>query len=688
MDRQPNGGCVPGTKDKPTVRPLALLLVAALVPLIVFAVVATVVSLRSERVAQEQDALAQAHRISDLVDAELKSQLDVVATLARLPSLDPPADVSAFAEAMRREQAARPSWLTAMLADPDGNVLAYTHVPRKQVAFLEDFKRVVQERVPLVGNIGRGAAGLALPVRAPAIRDGQVRFVVVAAIRPEVIGDLLRGAGVPEAWTAVVADKAGRLVGRTHGDVSMLAQPASPVALEARAMAPSGVFDGRLREGVPDVSVFYVSPVTGWTVFIAIPTPLFNAPLVRAGWIAGAGGLACIALAATFLFLLLRELRLRRREAAILENAQRLEALGRLTGGVAHDFNNLLAVISGNLELLERRLPGAVGNRSIAAMRGAVDRGVSLTRGLLTFSRSGLGQGSVEDVNACVRGVFGMMRETVGPGVKAELDLHDPLPPVMLDRVQFDLALLNLAANARDAMPNGGVLRIATRPTTLADGAAGVTITVADTGVGIQADILARVFEPFFTTKEIGRGTGLGLAQVYGFAGNAGGTAEISSAPNAGTSVSINLPATAMPAGAPPPADGTEPRTSPSMCRILLVDDNDAVRDLTAANLREQFEHVDEAADAAHALALLEGGGFAAVVSDIIMPGGMDGIGLAREIRRRWPAVAIILASGYAASAGEARALGVPVLLKPLDLGRLADALRMEIESAAHARRA
>ncbi|MGA3398447.1 MAG: ATP-binding protein [Acetobacteraceae bacterium] len=666
---------------------MALLLVAALVPLIVFAIVATFVSLRSERAAEERDALARARRISALVDAELQSQLDLVAALARLPSLDTPADVPAFAEMLQREQAAQPLWLTAMLADPDGNVLAFTDVPRKRVVDIEGFRQVVRLGVPLIGNIARGTA-LALPVRAPVLRDGQVRFVVVAALRPDAIRERMLTAEVPAAWTAAVADKAGRLVARTHGDESMLAQMASPVALAARSQASSGIFYGQLREGVPNVAAFYVSPTTGWTVYIAIPRPLFDAPLVRATWLAAVGGAVCIALAASFLTLLLRELRLRRRESAMLETAQRLEALGRLTGGVAHDFNNLLAVVSGNLELLERRLPGAAGHRSIAAIRGAVDRGVSLTRGLLTFSRSGLGQGTVEDVNACIRGVFGMMRETVGPNVEAELDLHEPLPPVMLDRVQLDLALLNLAANARDAMPRGGVLRIATRPVTLADGVAGVAMTVADTGVGIPADILSRVFEPFFTTKEIGRGTGLGLAQVYGFARNAGGTAEISSTPGAGTSVSISLPATAASVEAMPQTSQTAPRVTWTDLRILLVDDNAAVRELTAANLREHFSRVDAAADATEALALLDDGDFAAVVCDIIMPDGMDGIGLAREIRRRWPAMPVILVSGYAASAGDARALGVPVLLKPLELARLVDAVRVEIAAASRARSA
>jgi signal transduction histidine kinase len=674
---------VPRTKDKRGARPVAMLLVAALVPLIVFAVIETVVSLQSQQVAQEHDALEQARRIVVAVDAELQRQVDLVTALARLPLLDTPADVPAFAETLRREQAAQPLWLTAMLADPDGNVLAFTTVPRKRVVDIEGFRRAVRANVPQVGNIARGTA-LAVPVRAPVIRDGQVRFMVVAAIRPDGVRERLLAAQLPDAWTGTVIDTAGLVVARTHGDDSMLAAPASARALAVRAHASAGLYEGLMLEGIPTVSAFYVSPVTGWSVHIGIPREAFNAPLARARWLAAAGGAASLALAAIFLALLLRELRLRRRDAAILENAQRLEALGRLTGGVAHDFNNLLTVVSGNLELLERRVPGTAGHRTIEAIRGAVERGVSLTRGLLTFSRSGLGEGTMEDVNACIRGVFGMVRETIGPAAEAVLELHDPLPPILLDRVQFDLALLNLAANARDAMPGGGVLRITTSRTTLANGVPGVAIAVSDSGTGIPADILSRVFEPFFTTKDIGRGTGLGLAQVYGFAGNAGGEARIASRLGAGTTVSILLPAAAAPVAALRQREASPPGARRAS-RVLLVEDNDVVRDLTAANLREFFAGVDAAADADTALAMLAGGGFDAVVSDLVMPGALDGVGLAREIRRRWPGMPIVLVSGYAASAGEARELGVPVLSKPLELERLADAVRMQMEAAAHA---
>jgi signal transduction histidine kinase len=520
------------------------LLFAALVPLLVFAIIATVLSLRAEQLGEEHDALAAARRISAMVDAELQRQLDLVASLARSPSLDTPADIPAFAATLRREQAAEPLWVTAMLADPDGEVLVATLVPRQHVVDQVGFRRAVQRGVPTVGTISRGTSGLALPVRAPVIRDGQVRFVVIAALRPDGIRERLLASEVPAAWTASVVDEANRLVARTRGDASFLAEPINALASAARASGSSGIYAARLREGGAAVGAFYVSPVTGWTVYILIPRGVFNAPLARAMAIALAGGAASVALAATFLILLLRELRLRRLAAAALENAQRLESLGRLTGGVAHDFNNLLTVVSGNLELLERRVPGIANHRSLLAIRGAVERGTSITRGLLTFSRSGLGQGSVEDVNTCVRGVLGLLRETVGAAVRTELDLQDGLPPVLIDRVQFDLALLNLAANARDAMPGGGVLRIATRSATLAGDVAGAAVTVADTGTGIRAELLSRVFEPFFTTKEIGRGTGLGLAQVYGFARNAGGTAEISSALGAGTSVRITLPGT------------------------------------------------------------------------------------------------------------------------------------------------
>jgi signal transduction histidine kinase/ActR/RegA family two-component response regulator len=666
-------------KAKRTARPVALLLVAALVPLLMFAVGATIVSLRSERTALEEQALAEARRVSEMVDSSLQRQLDLVAALTHLPALDSPADLPGFAETLRREQIANPLWLTALLAEPDGKVLVATRAPRGMVVDPEDFHRVVQQRVPLVGNIARGAEDLALPVRAPVIRGGVVRYVVVAAIRPAAIREQVLSVAIPPEWVAATADGSGRLVARTRGGDAMLAQPVNAAAMSARARGGSGIYSGSLREGELAVGAYYVSPTTGWTAYVIIPRSVFNAPLRHALWLAVGGGAVSVALAGTFVALLLRELRLRRQEAALLENAQRLEALGRLTGGVAHDFNNLLAIVSGNLELLERRLPGAAQNRQVTAIRSAVERGVSLTRGLLTFSRGGDGQGTIEDVNVLLRGVFGMMRETVGGAVEATLDLQDSLPRVMLDRVQFDLALLNLAANARDAMPRGGALHITTRRAKLDSGPPGVAISVRDTGSGIPADVLPRVFEPFFTTKDIDRGTGLGLAQVYGFARNAGGEARIASRSGEGTTVTILLPECTAPAAAErPPAQLALP-PQPATTRILLVDDNAAVREMTALSLREHFDQVDEAANAASALAMLEAGGFSAVVSDIVMPGATDGIGLAREIRRRWPELGIVLVSGYAASAGEARALAVPVLAKPLEPGRLALTVRQEI---------
>jgi signal transduction histidine kinase len=525
-------------------RSLALILVAALVPLIVFAVAATILSLRSQRQALEQDALAQTHRISTLVDAELNSQLDVLATLARSPTLDEPPDIAAFAAILRREQAAQPLWLAGLLADPEGNLLVDTHLPLPgRVVEMESLRKAVESRTRQIGPIAKGQTGFALPLRAPVIHDGAVRFVVVAVIKPDAIHERLLAAELPPEWTGTVIDASGHVVARSRGDPALVGGLASALALHAREGAEWGLYEGRLLEGTTTISAFRKSPATGWSVHIGIPREVFDAPLLRSAWIAAAGGSVSLALAALFIVLLLRELRARRAADEALEQARRMEGLGRLTGGVAHDFNNLLMVIIGNVGLLAPELPGGAAHPQLANIQRASDRGVEITRRLLAFSRSGSGGHSAVDINACLLAALGMMRQTLGPKIPIEFALAEGLPPVALDRVQLELALLNLAANARDAMPEGGTLTIATAKGMLPDGLAAVAVTVADTGTGFQPEARRRAFEPFFTTKELGRGTGLGLTQVYGFAHNAGGTVTIDSRPGEGARITILLPA-------------------------------------------------------------------------------------------------------------------------------------------------
>jgi len=332
-------------------------------------------------------------------------------------------------------------------------------------------------------------------------------------------------------------------------------------------------------------------------------------------------------------------------------------------------------VILANVEMLERGVSETRAGRSLQAIRHAGERGAAITRSLLVFSRRGSAGQTVVDVNACLREMLGMLRETVGRGINVEFDLQEGAVAVMLDRVAFDLALLNLASNARDAMPQGGTLRIISRPATLPDGRPAVAVTLADTGIGLSPEVQRRAFEPFFTTKEVGQGTGLGLSQVYGFAGNTGGEVRIDSRPDEGARITLLLPTTSDLPTWETPSASQRPDDIPKSRKLLVVDDNAEVRDVMATCLRECGYIVDEADEAARALDKLAAGGIDAVVSDVVMPGALDGFGLARETRRRWPGVPVLLVSGYATTLNEARASGIPILAKPFALPALADAV-------------
>jgi signal transduction histidine kinase/CheY-like chemotaxis protein len=661
-----------------------------LVPLIAYSVITTISSLQARLHGLQQSALEQTRDLSALVEAQLSRQLVLVSSLALLPALDDLSNLAPFAEALRRTQAVQSAWLSAFVADPDGRILIRTSSSlRSKVVDLEGFRQVVDRAVPSIGSIATGARQRSIPIRAPVVRNGAVKAVVVAAIRPDIIGEELRRAGLPAQWTGTVIDNDGRIVARTHDDATAVGLAASAAALSARTQATEGIYEGRLLEGVPTVSAFHVSPRTGYSVHIGIPRAIFRAPLDQATWIAVLGGGASLALAGVFLFLLAREISLRRGEALALERAQRMEALGRLTGGVAHDFNNLLTVITGNLELLGRRIPAAGASRSFEAIRKAADRGANITRGLLSFSRAGFSRHIVVDINQQLREALGVVQQTLDPSSTVELDLDDGLPQVSLDPVQFDLALLNLAANARDAMLTPGTVRISSRAVAALDGTPSVAIAVSDPGNGIPPGVLKRVFEPFFTTKGIGEGSGLGLTQVYGFAQNAGGVAQIDSRPGVGTTVTIILPGASEPGEAEPSIIETDSTASSSPAgRVLLVDDNEAVRSVAAAYLRDCGFAVAEAADAASAIGLLEQSSFEAIVSDVVMPGAIDGIGLAREVGRRWPLTPLILISGYAKSLADAGNVGARLLAKPFAPAALVDVIRQEMDVAGRASRA
>ena len=369
-----------------------------------------------------------------------------------------------------------------------------------------------------------------------------------------------------------------------------------------------------------------------------------------------------------------------------LRQAQKMEAVGQLTGGLAHDFNNLLASISGALQLMVKRMEKGQYSeleRYIEVARGATHRAAALTHRLLAFSRRQTLDPKPTDARALVEGMEEIISRSIGPQILMALSPDTGPLPVLVDAHQLENALLNLCINARDAMPEGGELRIETSTKAVAESNASawnvpagdyVVIQVSDTGAGMPPDIVERVFEPFFTTKPLGVGTGLGLSMVYGFAKQSGGLVRIHSKVGVGTSVSIYLPHHhALPLNDMDPAAQAVP--SPAQGEsVLVVDDEPAVRMLMAEVLRDLGYLIIEAADGASALALLRTAARVdLLITDVGLPGGMNGRQLADAARESRPELPILFVTGYSEGAlGEKLPRGMHVMTKPFDIATFA----------------
>jgi PAS domain S-box-containing protein len=365
-----------------------------------------------------------------------------------------------------------------------------------------------------------------------------------------------------------------------------------------------------------------------------------------------------------------------------LSYAQKMDALGQLTGGVAHDFNNLLMIVSGHLRIIKKLIKDDQrGLQAIEAIETATRRGETLTRQLLTFSRRQQLSPAVIDIGQRVDALRSMLSNSLGSAIQLKTNIEPAVWPVEVDAGELELALVNIAVNSRDAMPDGGTISVSAenvrlKPGEIAGDLAGefVALTVADRGTGIPADILPRVFDPFFTTKRIDKGTGLGLSQVYGFAHQSGGTVTISSDVGIGTRVTIYLPRAKS--GAPAGRQIEQPATEiPGGGLVLLVEDNPVVADVSATMLGELGFGVETVGDATAALRALEAGKqFELMFSDIVMAGQMDGIALARVVRQRRPDLPILLATGYSQAADAAQD-EFSILRKPYQITQLGRAI-------------
>jgi signal transduction histidine kinase len=330
---------------------------------------------------------------------------------------------------------------------------------------------------------------------------------------------------------------------------------------------------------------------------------------------------------------------------AALYQAQKMESIGQLTGGIAHDFNNLLSVLSSGLEVLALQRGESGDSRTIESMRRAVDRGARLTQQLLAFARQQPLQAETRNVNRIITGFESVLRRAGNTGIEFEIDLDRKAHSAVIDSARLESALLNLVVNARDAMPDGGRIVIATRNVTLDHHEAGslpagdyVRISVSDTGTGMPPDVVSRAFEPFFTTKEVGKGTGLGLSQVYGFIKQSDGDVVIESRAGEGSTIAIYLPAV---------VDAAQEERRAHVESVLIVEDEPDLMDVAASLFSSMGYDVLTASSGREAIDVLEQRDVDILFTDVVLPSGMDGLELASYTRSHYPDTKIMLASGY-----------------------------------------
>ena len=665
-------------------RPLLLLALAAILPLVLLSAALGALALRQQQQAMQQDAMARVDLAAALLDRDLSSQVSLLAALVQSPQFDGEIDKEAASNFLERTRLTRPLWRALVLTDLQGYRLASSpsagNYPQRIVELASHARAVATGRMTIGQVAMRPTGGLAFNIRMPVIRDGKVRYVLSAAITPAGVQSLLLTRPLPKGWVVWVVDGTGRLVVRNDPPEGLLGNVVTSDTLRARASRQGGLYVLHSARLGPMEVAYKVLPEYGWSVHAGIPVSVFQAPAMRSSWLMAGAAVVSLLLAGVFLLLLARELRRRRREDAAAEEARRMETLGRMTGGVAHDFNNLLMVVQGNAELLRRRTHEPERIEPLAeAILVAARRGHGLTRQLLAFAR----RSTYDAVDFRLQDRTRTLGELVRRSLPNEVLVSVATPPdtwaVHADPDALEIALLNLAVNARDAMPEGGQLTITAANVSLPAGRDRnpdltgdfVTLTVRDTGIGIAEEHIGHIFEPFYTTKPTGRGTGLGLSQVYGFARQSGGAITVASRPGEGAAFTLYLPRAATePAAAPQP--GAVAPASAETGRLLLVESDPAVARTLEAMLAACGYEVAWAPDGAAALALVlaEGAEFDLLLCDLIVGGAPTGRDLAARLRRACPGLAVVLMSG------DSEAVGEGVLSKPFGPEEALAALR------------
>jgi len=664
----------------------AALAIAALLPIVLFASVIAVLFGFREQDSLRDRALSNVRDIASGIDRFVAAQLKATEVMAHANSLvhgDLPLFYS-YVEGLKQQE---PDWVAVTLVDPDGHQLINLSrpygTPLPKASDMATVEKVMITGRPVIGDYvvhsvvnGRPF----VPIRVPVIVDGHVKYVLSIGLDPSGLSKLFKLSGAPGDWIGAIVDRNGTVIARSVRGKEYIGHAANPKAIEAIKTGRQGVYAGNTLEGLDTVFAFYTSPLTGWSVHYAVPRGEYQAPLYRVLWMVVLSGVLAVVLAVVLFVLVARQNARQRKAQLAAFQSQKLEALGQFTSGIAHDFNNLLMAIMGNLELAAAKLDGHPVGRNVDRAYAAAKRGAELNAQLLAFARKRPPETTVASLNAAIEGATELLRATLGPTIDLRYELRRDLWLAAFDPAQVEVALLNLVANARDAMPGGGALRIATRNVPAGSDRAPsqlghvdlVEVEVKDTGRGMTPEVLARALEPFFTTKPAGKGTGLGLSQIHGMVAQMKGAVTIDSAPERGTAVRLYLPR-ALPGAvvAREPAEAPPARPAASGLRVLVVDDDAQVLAPVAEMLRSLGHEPVEAASGAEALRLIDSDpSIDLVLSDHAMP-DMTGSQFAEILRQRRSDLRIVLMTGYAEDIPQSKAVRA-VIRKPFTAETLA----------------
>ena len=686
-----------------------------------------------------------ARSLSVVVDSELDKRAAVARTLGASRSLREN-DLAGFYENARRATEGTPN--TVLVVDATSQVLNTRKpfgAPMPARGWLPDPPLISGEPVVTDLLTSKVNGEPVLTVIAPESGMTPQRYNIGVAFHPDVIQHVMDLQKLPEGAIASVLDGKFQTVARSKDPKKWLGSRAASATIAA---ASNGLLDQQFEstshEGEPTIAFIVRSARYGWTVGVGLPRSALNKPAIRVTIQAflAAGALAVIGLllalyvarriggavlalsdaaaelgrdgvpaplrtglteadqvgaalhdagvrsarATELLESRVAEAIRQTQEAQTrLLDGQKHEAIGRLTGGLAHDLNNFLQTMSTGLQVLDRLVREDTGRRVIEASTRALDKAATLVRQMLAFGRTQPLKPQAIDLHDFVLRCDDLMGRAVGGKVRLTAEIDPGLPPLQADPTQFELALLNLVFNARDAMPAGGTVVIRGRLASATQAAAlppgrYLAVDVADSGGGMDAEVLQRVFEPYFTTKPVGVGSGLGLPQVRAFAVQSGGAATIRSERGVGTTVSLLLPVSSDPVQAAHAGDGESADFMP--LRVLFVEDDLLVSSVVVPALRAAGHTVRHCLNGeAAARALQDGGLFDVVFTDVVMPGAMSGLDLAAWCRANTPAMAVIVATGYTTQHIEA---GVKVLSKPYAM----ETLLAELQHAVRVKRA